>query len=233
MHTPNLDSLASKSLLLKRAFVQQALCSPSRTSLLTGRRPDTTHVYDLSTYFRKAAGNFTTIPQFFKNNGYLSIGMGKIFHPGMAASGDDDPISWTEPYYQPKNPYNPPGDKSWHAASADELKIHGALEDQLIAQHALEVLERTAPKAKTGEQPVFIAVGFHRPHLPFVFPEEFLQFYPNDSIRVPDNQFAPVNMPKVQKYFEITISIFFFKFVLYFIRDYMIVNTVPFYLSLL
>ena len=80
MHSPNLDMLASKSLVLKRAYVQQAVCSPSRTSLLTGRRPDTTHVYDLVKYFRKVGGNFTTIPQHFKDNGYMSVGMGKIFH---------------------------------------------------------------------------------------------------------------------------------------------------------
>jgi hypothetical protein len=80
IHSPNLDALAAKSLLLKRAYVQQAVCSPSRTSLLTGRRPDTTHVYDLVHYFRNVGGNFTTIPQYFKENGYSSIGMGKIFH---------------------------------------------------------------------------------------------------------------------------------------------------------
>ena len=81
MHTPHLDTLASKSLLLKRAYVQQATCAPSRTSFLTGRRPDTTHVYHLSSpYFRDVGGNFTTIPQYFKQNGYLSVGMGKIFH---------------------------------------------------------------------------------------------------------------------------------------------------------
>ncbi|KAK6171255.1 hypothetical protein SNE40_019482 [Patella caerulea] len=98
IHTPNLDALAAKSLLLKQSYVQQAVCSPSRTSLLTGRRPDTTHVYDLIHYFRNVGGNYTTIPEFFKNNGYRTIGMGKIFHPGPA-SGNDDPISWTDPYY--------------------------------------------------------------------------------------------------------------------------------------
>ena len=67
IHSPNLDKLAAKSLLLKRAYCQRALCSPSRTSLLTGRRPDTTHVYDLQTYWRKSGGNFTTIPEHFKN----------------------------------------------------------------------------------------------------------------------------------------------------------------------
>jgi iduronate 2-sulfatase len=101
IHTPNLDRLAGRSLVLKRAYVQQAVCSPSRTSVLTGRRPDSTHVYDLISYFRKVGGNYTTIPQYFKEQGYLTAGMGKIFHPGEA-SGNNDPISWTEPYFLPK-----------------------------------------------------------------------------------------------------------------------------------
>ena len=85
MHTPNLDKLASKSFLLKRAYVQQSVCSPSRTSLLTGRRPDTTHVYDLTSYWREVGGNYTTLPQYFKNHGYTTVGMGKIFHNGAAS----------------------------------------------------------------------------------------------------------------------------------------------------
>ncbi|XP_071099231.1 iduronate 2-sulfatase-like [Haliotis cracherodii] len=85
MHTPNHDGLAKKSLLLRRGYCQYAVCGPSRASALTGRRPDSTHVYDLHHYWRKEGGNFTTIPQFFKDNGYNTIGMGKIFHPGIAS----------------------------------------------------------------------------------------------------------------------------------------------------
>ena len=87
MHTPNLDLLASNSLLLTRAYVQFPLCTPSRSSMLTGRRPETIQVYALSDEFRDA-GNFTTLPQFFKENGYFSTGIGKVFH------GDDDELSW-------------------------------------------------------------------------------------------------------------------------------------------
>ena len=119
--TPALDRLASKSLVLKNAHCQQAICSPSRTSLLTGRRPDTTHVYDLKTYFRKVGGNFTTIPQFFKEHGYLSIGMGKIFHPGEKASGKDDPISWSEPYFHGNHVWRNK-ERSWWAVTPDDIK---------------------------------------------------------------------------------------------------------------
>ena len=102
MHTPNLDALAHRSLLLQRAYVQYPLCGPSRASFLTGRRPETTRVYDLQTDFRDT-GNFTTLPQFFKQNGYKAIGMGKVFH-------DVDEISWWDVfmfililYYKEKN----------------------------------------------------------------------------------------------------------------------------------
>ena len=194
MHSPNLDKLASKSLLLKRAYCQQAVCSPSRTSLLTGRRPDTTHVYDLQTYWRKSGGNFTTIPQYFKNNGYTSIGMGKVFHPGKA-SGHDDPISWSEPYFHGNFTWET-RENSWRAIP-DELLKDKPLVDEQIADHAVNVLRHVAPAARSGQKPFFVAVGFHKPHLPFVFPESKLKLYPEESIRLPDNEYAPVNMPTV------------------------------------
>ena len=194
MHSPNLDKLASKSLLLKRAYCQQAVCSPSRTSLLTGRRPDTTHVYDLQTYWRKSGGNFTTIPQYFKENGYVSIGMGKIFHPGIA-SDHDDPISWSAPYFHAKIHWETK-ENSWKAVPDIDLKDKPLVDEQ-TAEHALEILRQVAPAAKTGEKPFFVAVGFHRPHLPFAFPESLLKWYPESDIHIPDNEYAPTDMPEV------------------------------------
>ncbi|CAH1787733.1 unnamed protein product [Owenia fusiformis] len=196
MFTPNLDELAGRSLMLARSYVQQAVCSPSRTSLLTGRRPDTTHVYDLVKYFRHVGGNFTTIPQYFKQHGYMSVGMGKIFHPGHA-SGGDDPPSWSVPYYHaPSAKYwGPIGRRhSWLAVDESTERQH-PLPDSETAQNAIETLRKVAPKAKSGEQPFFVAVGFHKPHLPFIFPEKFIQHYPESVIRLPDNQYAPVDMP--------------------------------------
>ena len=98
--TPNLDALAAKSMVFERAYCQVAICSPSRASLLTGRRPDTNHVWKISgeEYWRNFT-NATTIPQYFKENGYRSIGMGKIFHPGAASGNDDLKYSWSLPYF--------------------------------------------------------------------------------------------------------------------------------------
>ena len=172
MYTPNLDRLAKQSLLLKKAYVQQAVCSPTRASLLTSRRPDTTHVHDLIQYWRNVGGNFTTIPQYFKENGYITAGMGKIFHPG-GASGHDDPISWTEPYFHGKAPHwDNASQYSWFAASEEETEQYPLLDDQ-TAEKAIEMLNHLAPEARNGNQPFFLAVGFHKPHLPFLSPRNF------------------------------------------------------------
>ena len=172
--------------------MQQAVCSPSRTSLLTGRRPDTTHVYDLVTYFRDVGGNFTTIPQYFKQNGYTSVGMGKVFHPG-AASHDNDPPSWSEPYWLPPNEaYWNTDNTSWLAVDKETRREEPFPDDQ-TTDHTIETLRKLA--ANKSDTPFFLAVGYRRPHLPFVFPEEFLELYPLEDIRLPPNQYAPVNMP--------------------------------------
>src|SRR6187401_427713 len=91
--SPNLDALASRGLVFERAYCQQAVCSPSRTSLLTGRRPDTTKIYDLETHFRKNIPDVVTLPEYFKKNGYHTQSFGKIYHGSL-----DDPQSWSVPH---------------------------------------------------------------------------------------------------------------------------------------
>src|SRR5205085_12235595 len=94
IHTPNLDAFAAHGLLFNHAYCQQAVCSPSRTSLLTGRRPDTTKIYNLRDHFRDTIPNVITLPQHFKNNGYFCQSFGKIYHGGL-----DDPQSWSVPSF--------------------------------------------------------------------------------------------------------------------------------------
>ena len=199
MHTPNLDKLAARSLLLKRAYVQEALCAPSRASFLTARRPDTTHVYQGVPYWRIVGGNFTTLPQYFKQNGYITAGLGKVFHPGNA-SGGDDPISWTEPYYHAPNyelwRYNGhTGNTSTASWMSIPYTVQQAipLPDQQIAANAVQKLK----KLTIEDKPFFLAVGFHKPHLPFVFPAEFIKHYPQEVIQLPLNPYAPVEMPPI------------------------------------
>ncbi len=192
MYTPNIDNLAAKSLVLKRAYAQYGMASPSRTSFMTARRPDTTHVYTGKEYFRDITANFTTLPEYFKNNGYLTAGLGKVFHMG-AASGNDDPPSWTEPYYQAPNYkfwhyHKSPGEGalSWTAVPTNVHEKEPLPDQQLVAE-ALKRLEDLAQK----NDPFFLAIGFYKPHLPFVFPAEFLKHYPAEKIQLPPNPYPP------------------------------------------
>lgn len=111
----------------------------------------------------KTGGNFTTLPEYFKENGYP-----KIFHPG-SSSGGDDPVSWSEPYWQAPNlTYWDTPEASWIAVPRPTREKR-PLPDEQIAEHALETLRRVVPKAKTGEQPCFVDVGLHKPHLHLSF----------------------------------------------------------------
>lgn len=91
--SPNIDRLAREGMLFEQAYVQVALCMPSRVSMLTGRRPDTTGVVDFSVRFRSVLPDVVTLPQHFKNQGYHAAAFGKIFH-------NDDKASWSEPLFK-------------------------------------------------------------------------------------------------------------------------------------
>jgi len=224
MVTPALDALAADSLFLDKNYVQQAICAVSRTSILTGRRPDSTQVWDLHSYWRDLGHNYTTIPEHFKNHGYESIGMGKIFHPGSSSGtdsaaanaslarnssacppnrcgpcSDDQLFSWSRPFFhspnQEGNPaggYGDPGGKAWSAVNAEDAKN---LSDAQIAQHAVDTLQQL--KQTNLDKPFFLAVGFHRPHLPFIVPQAKLDLYPLDEIQLPAYQTPPVGMPQI------------------------------------
>ncbi len=181
--TPNIDKLASGGTAFLRAYCQQAVCSPSRSSLLTGCRPDTTKVYDLVTHFRKAIPDVVTLPQHFKANGYYVRGVGKIYHGGY-----DDPPSWSERWEKsPGKNFGPEGLKVLAQAKADAKannqdvsRVRGLpteapevedeyLNDGATAKRAIELLQANK---ESGKQ-FFLAVGFAKPHLPFVAPKKY------------------------------------------------------------
>lgn len=199
--TPNFDSLASKSLVFDRAYCQVAVCSPSRTSLLTGRRPDTNHVWRISAdeYWRKFT-NATTIPQYFKENGYISVGMGKVFHPGAPNGDDDSAYSWSLPYYHsPLQPeYGGNQTSSWWAFDGFE---DNQLPDGQIADNAIKTLQELKQNRSNGhDQPFFLAVGFHKPHLPFYAPAKYFENYPAvDQIKLAHNPDVPVDFPPIAR----------------------------------
>ena len=204
--TPNLDALAKRGTTFTRAYCQQAVCSPSRSSLLTGRRPDSTQVYDLVTHFRKALPDVVTLPQHFKANGYYAHGVGKIYHGGY----NDEP-SWSVPWEAAKGrAYGPDGQKAQAKAKADakakgedETKVRGpafeapevddtTLNDGWTANRAIEILKDRKGKA----EPFFLAVGFVKPHLPFVAPKKYWDLYDPAKLPVAEASAPPKDAPK-------------------------------------
>nr|XP_039260210.1 iduronate 2-sulfatase-like isoform X2 [Styela clava]XP_039260211.1 iduronate 2-sulfatase-like isoform X3 [Styela clava] len=204
--SPNIDQLASKSVLFNNAHVQQAVCGPSRTSFLTSRRPDTTKLYDFGSYWRTHAGNFTTLPQHFKENGYFAYSIGKVFHPGKCSNGTDDfPYSWSVPAYHPSTQKykmqkvcpNPDGTLSMNLLCAVNVSTQPekTLPDIQSSDHAVEILKQLEKDQQ--KEPFFLAVGFHKPHVPFKFPEEYLELYPLSKIDLAPDPFVPKKLPTV------------------------------------
>ncbi|CAG9864334.1 unnamed protein product [Phyllotreta striolata] len=206
-HTPNIDSLATKSFLFKNAFAQQALCGPSRTSFLTSRRPDSLRTYDnWGNYWRASLGNFVTLPQHFKRNGYYAYSIGKVFHPGRLSNHTDDyPYSWSvEAFHPPTEKYSNAkvcSDKKGGLARnlicpvVPEYQPSGTLPDLESSQEAERFLRNW--RGITDGRPFFLAVGFHKPHVPFKFPVEYLDFHPLENVSLPTNRWRPAGMPEV------------------------------------
>ncbi|KAL4231270.1 hypothetical protein ACF0H5_008850 [Mactra antiquata] len=205
MKTPSIDLLAQNSVVFENAYCQQALCGPSRVSLLTSRRPDSTHLYDFYSYWRRVAGNFTTLPQHFKNNGYFTASVGKVFHPGKSSNYTDDyPYSWSVPAYHPSTQkYKmakvcPGSDGKLHMnlvcpVDVDKMPEH-TLPDIQSTQYAVNVLKNMS---MNRQQPFFLAVGYHKPHIPLKYPKQYLDLYPLDKVPPVPNPTYPSKLPTV------------------------------------
>lgn len=202
--SPNIDQLASKSQVFLNAYAQQAVCAPSRTSMLTSRRPDTTRLYDFNSYWRVHAGNYTTMPQYFKSRGYFTMSVGKVFHPGIASNHTDDyPYSWSAPAFHPPS-FRYEKEKMCKGEDG-ELHINllcavnvteqpgGTLPDLESTDEAVRLLKSRA----NDEAPFFLAVGFHKPHIPFRVPQEFISLYPLDNMTLAPDPKVPNLLPSV------------------------------------
>ncbi len=195
--TPNLDRLAARGVRFDRAYNQIPLCNPSRASVMTGRRPDALGVYDLSRHFRDVAPDVVTLPQWFRSHQYRTRRIGKIYHydvpTGIGTDGLDDEPSWErtinprgrdvrdEALITNAEPHRPiSGALSWLAADGDDSEQT----DGMIASEAIAQL------AALKDQPFFLAVGFFRPHTPFVAPRKYFDLYPLERMTLPR---APAN----------------------------------------
>jgi iduronate 2-sulfatase len=209
--SPNIDRLAQRGMLFECAYCNQAVCAPSRNSLLTGVRPTTSGIYDLGTNFRVSAPDTVTLPQHFMQHGYRTEGLGKIFHVGHG--NHEDPVSWSVP---------PFGGKSiFYALPESHAKTGLTREESLFANQtdvrglprgapyeAADVPDNTYPDgqiadeavrrlraARERSEPFFLAVGFLKPHLPFCAPKKYWDVYERDSFHVPELRKPPEGAP--------------------------------------
>ena len=177
VQSPNIDRLANNGTVFFNTHCQQAVCAPSRASLLTGLRPDKTKVWDLKTYIRDQNPNVLTLPQYYKQNGYETAAVGKIFDP-RSVDAFHDSVSWTIPYSKITGGrwINASEKVSTESADVpDETVVDGK-----IAARGVELIEQLS----SNEKPFFLAVGFKKPHLPFVAPKKYWDLYERDSISV-------------------------------------------------
>lgn len=219
--TPNMDRLAAIGIAFTNAHCQQAVCSPSRVSLLTGLRPDATQVWDLQTRFRDTVPQAITLPQRFREAGYHTVGIGgKIFH---GQEDNDDEASWSERFTRVESPSSPTwgymdpdvvAEVERNRANYSELprsrkkQLNALFPDKRPPTERLDVADnvyndgvvtKTAVRRMTElaelDQPFFLAVGYDKPHLPFIAPEKYWQLYNPDAFTLADVMERPEGAP--------------------------------------
>ncbi|XP_034247210.1 iduronate 2-sulfatase isoform X2 [Thrips palmi] len=203
-YTPNIDSLAQHSFVFVNAYAQQALCGPSRTSLLTSRSPHHLRQYDVHRYWRLSAGNFTSLPQYFRENGYNTMSIGKVFHPGKCSNFDDQPYSWShEPFHPMTEKYkNYPVCPDINGSGPSKSIVCPVLVDDQPGETLPDLESVEAAKnyldsriQGRSDEPFFLAVGFHKPHIPLKFPIEYLKYHPLEKVRLPSMRSRPPGLP--------------------------------------
>jgi uncharacterized sulfatase len=197
--SPNLDALAKRGTRFDKAYCQYPLCGPSRASLMTGAAPDTTKIYDLEHRVRDTMPNVVTLGQLFRQNGYYSARVGKIYHADVPADigkdGLDDPATWDyvfdpqgidhptqEPDVTNFTPQQTRHDASGYARLGSTISFYEspspdqAMTDSLGADETIRLLR------EKRNQPFFLAYGLYRPHVPWIVPKKYFDMYPLDSI---------------------------------------------------
>ena len=217
VHSPHIDALAKDGVVFNRAYCQQAVCNPSRASVLTGLRPDKLKIWDLYTDFRTTTTNLITLPQYFQQNGYITVSLGKTFHNIFR-----DSVSWMYDLHVDGFPFDP--DAGYNGE--ENLKIIEGKKQKLIADGKIRldkygqwyIKAKATDKALVGDDdyydgaqttlaiqqihqlkqqgtPFFLSVGFYKPHLPFNAPQKYWDLYDREKIPLASNMFIPLNAP--------------------------------------
>lgn len=193
--TPELDRLAGRAVLFERAYCNQAVCSPSRNALLTGLRPQTIGIYDLETNFRAGAPEAPTLPQWLQRAGYHAQSLGKIFHLGH--NNFDDRASWSVPAWNPRAPQYALAENQRPKGQNGPPVECAEVPDETYAdgQIASEAIARLRAAQQTPERPFFLAVGFLKPHLPFVAPKKYWDLHDPGKFELAAVREAPAGAP--------------------------------------
>jgi iduronate 2-sulfatase len=188
--SPQIDRLARRGVRFDRAYCQYPVCNPSRTSFLSGRRPGTTGVVDNLTPTRANLKDATFLPQHFRQQGYTTVKVGKIYHTGDPF---EDPISWDSDTRETSDAKRPPSNqiasRTPFPGSDTNREFQGIVLDAadedtydgMVARKSVEFME----KAVRGDKPFFLAVGFRRPHTPYIAPKKYFELYPPQRLAVP------------------------------------------------
>ena len=222
IQSPNIDLLASNGIRFDRAYCQQAVCAPSRISLLTGLRPDSTTIYDLNHPMRQVIPEVISLPHHFRNNGYQTVSLGKIYH-----HQNDDPEAWSAPDWRPKGDWAGRGYRDpesarlvaesdaktkaeYEAALAAGKQLNEPASGRGPAYEAPDVADSDYPDGMVADQairelrrlrdePFFLAAGFFKPHLPFNAPRKYWDLYSPDALEIPSQSDWPRGAPEIAR----------------------------------
>lgn len=216
VQSPHIDRFSKRALRFEHAYVQSAVCSPSRNSMLSGLRPNTTGLRGFGVKVRDAIPDIITLPQHFKNHGYESRAFGKIFHiyDESMLGDEDDPQSWSVPTRWPEVPVWGPEQNGLRNRLIEQAKLAGkkfnhphdwpraeTWDDSDIPDDFMQdgdttaAVEKYLASRRNQTEPFFLAVGFLRPHLPFNAPKKYWDLYDPDRLTLPSFQQLPEHVP--------------------------------------
>ena len=199
--SPHLDALAERGRLFTRAYCQQAVCNPSRASLMTGRRPDTLKIWDLPTHLRERMPDVVTLPQHFMKHGYFTQNIGKIYH-NWRQDIQGDPTSWSVPavmHYATHGSDKPivKGELPPNLASDPKCECRGVSDEAYFDGRIASLAIKALRQRKEAGKPFFLAVGFWKPHSPFNAPKKYWDLYDRKKLSPPLNPEWPKNAPRI------------------------------------